>query len=87
MKVSLCRLLMIENYVLLLQVMDEGEIKEFDSPFILIQQENSIFSNLVEQTGVAQAAELRFLAADFHHGRHPMSPEPFINGVSYSTYL
>lgn len=42
--------------------MDEGQVKEFDSPYILLQRKDSIFSKLVELTGTAQAAQLSALA-------------------------
>lgn len=63
--------------------MDEGEIKKFDSPFSLLQQEDSIFANLVEQTGAAQAAELSALAVE----KLEMNGSDTISEVAYSTYL
>ncbi|XP_050401602.2 ATP-binding cassette sub-family C member 4 isoform X1 [Patella vulgata] len=43
-------------------VLHDGEVKEFDTPYNLLQEEDGYFTNLVDQTGVQQAAELRNLA-------------------------
>ncbi|CAG9768551.1 unnamed protein product [Ceutorhynchus assimilis] len=44
-------------------VMDAGKSVEFDHPYVLLQDEQSIFSSLVEQTGKSMAANLREIAA------------------------
>jgi len=40
-------------------VMDQGSVAEYDSPAVLLANENSMFSNLVDSTGEKSAAELR----------------------------
>ena len=32
-------------------VLDAGEVKEYDHPYLLLQKENSIFKDMVEQSG------------------------------------
>lgn len=45
-------------------VLDQGELKEFDHPHKLLQNENSYFKKLVEQTGKGQSELLHKMAAD-----------------------
>ncbi|KAF9120571.1 hypothetical protein BGW39_011263 [Mortierella sp. 14UC] len=44
-------------------VLDHGEIREFDTPANLLSDPNSVFSSMVDETGPANAALLRSLAA------------------------
>ncbi len=46
----------------LFQVLGNGELLEFDTPSTLLSRSNSYFSELVEQTGPAEAEYLRALA-------------------------
>ena len=48
--------------------MNRGQVKEFDQPYLLLQQPNSLFRRMVDQTGeiasrklyeMAQEADLR----------------------------
>jgi len=48
---------------LLLQVLGNGELLEFDSPHVLLSNRESQFVSLVEQTGSAEAEYLRMLAS------------------------
>jgi ABC-type multidrug transport system fused ATPase/permease subunit len=43
-------------------VMDQGEVAEFDGPNALLQQENSIFGQLIDATGESTSKHLRKLA-------------------------
>ncbi|KAF7275844.1 hypothetical protein GWI33_011215 [Rhynchophorus ferrugineus] len=45
-------------------VMDFGTMKEFDHPYILLQNPNSVFSNMVLETGRAMSEQLRKIAKD-----------------------
>ncbi|KAF9163643.1 hypothetical protein DFQ26_002301 [Actinomortierella ambigua] len=49
-------------------VLDHGEIKEFDSPSNLLNNPNSVFSGMVDETGPTNAALLRRLALAAAHG-------------------
>ena len=49
-------------------VLDQGTIREFDTPNALLQNPNSLFSNMVEETGPTNAALLRRLAAEAAKG-------------------
>lgn len=44
-------------------VLDHGVIKEFDTPANLLRNPDSVFSSMVDETGVANAALLRSLAS------------------------
>ena len=46
----------------LIQVLDRGELLEFDRPSVLLKNENGLFSNLVAETGRANASVLKRLA-------------------------
>lgn len=41
------------------QVLSDGLVKEFDTPYHLLQDSNSLFAEMVEQTGPITARELR----------------------------
>ena len=43
-------------------MLGNGELLEFDAPDVLLSDNTSQFSSLVEQTGAAEAAHLRELA-------------------------
>lgn len=42
--------------------MDSGEIKEYDTPFNLLEDSSTIFSSLVDATGKESSRSLRKLA-------------------------
>lgn len=50
-------------------VMDAGQLVEFDSPFNLLSDKNSLFSNLVVQTGTTTSEILRNLAEKAQEAR------------------
>ena len=47
-----------------LQVLDHGEVKQFDHPFVLLQDTDGIFSDMVQRTGEAYAQKLAKDAED-----------------------
>lgn len=44
------------------QVLDAGEVKEFDEPYALLQNPDSLFSVMVQMTGPGMAKQLREVA-------------------------
>ena len=42
--------------------MSEGEISEFDKPYLLLQNEDSLLYKMVEQTGKTESANLLDIA-------------------------
>jgi len=44
-------------------VLDQGQVRECDTPANLLRQEGSLFSNLVNETGKQNAEFLRSVAA------------------------
>ena len=55
---------------LLLQVLDNGRVLEFDTPPVLLSNKHSQFSSLVKETGLAEAKHLRMLANDAKLNAH-----------------
>ena len=47
-----------------LQIMSEGQVKEFDRPYRLLQQPHSLFHHMVEQTGSVTANKLKQMAQE-----------------------
>lgn len=45
-------------------VMNEGQVLEFDHPYILLQNEQSLFNNMVEETGKTMAEQLKQCAKE-----------------------
>jgi len=56
-----------------------GEILEFDTPSILLSNENSYFVSLVEQTGPAEAEYLRTLANRIDSKMKPKTQETMVD--------
>nr|XP_054769963.1 ATP-binding cassette sub-family C member 4-like isoform X1 [Lytechinus pictus] len=50
-----------------IMVLDAGELVEFDEPYILLQNPNSTFSKLVDQTGKTEAAKLGRIALEHYN--------------------
>ena len=46
--------------------MSKGQVKEFDSPYNLLGNENSLLTKMVEKTGPSASKKLRQMAADAH---------------------
>ncbi|XP_045469838.1 probable multidrug resistance-associated protein lethal(2)03659 isoform X2 [Harmonia axyridis] len=51
-------------------VMDAGTVKEFDHPYILLQNKEGIFSGMLEQTGRATAEMLHGIAKNHYDSIH-----------------
>ncbi|KAJ8331089.1 hypothetical protein O5D80_001098 [Batrachochytrium dendrobatidis] len=45
-------------------VLDQGTVAEFDAPHVLLQNKDSVFSDLVEATGIANATVIRSMALE-----------------------
>ncbi|XP_014214767.1 probable multidrug resistance-associated protein lethal(2)03659 [Copidosoma floridanum] len=51
-------------------VMDAGQVKEFDHPYILLQKKDGIFSNMVKQTGAFMAKSLHDIAKSNYESKN-----------------
>ncbi|XP_049950812.1 probable multidrug resistance-associated protein lethal(2)03659 [Schistocerca serialis cubense] len=50
-------------------VMDNGKLKEFDHPHVLLSDKNGIFHSMVEQTGKVVSEELKIIAEESYRNR------------------
>lgn len=50
-------------------VLDAGRIQEYDEPYILLQNQDGLFYQMVQQTGKAEAASLLQTAKQVHANR------------------
>jgi len=57
-----------------LQVLDEGQIREFDSPYLLLQNTNGLFYQMALQAGSSEFEQLQRIAKEAHH-RLNIQPE------------
>ncbi|KAJ3207917.1 Multidrug resistance-associated protein 1 [Entophlyctis luteolus] len=51
-------------------VLDNGSVKEFDAPYVLLQDATSVFTELVNATGAANAAAIAAVAEE-HYNQKP----------------
>ena len=51
------------------QVLNRGEVKQFDHPFLLLQDKDGIFADMVRQTGKSYARRLEDLAEKAYYER------------------
>lgn len=51
--------------------MDNGEVREFDSPYNLLQDARSLFYRMVQKTGPSASKKLQQMALDAHLARKP----------------
>ena len=49
--------------------MDNGEVKELDSPYNLLQDPRSLFYKMVQKTGPSASKKLQQMALDVHLAR------------------
>ncbi|GFQ66175.1 hypothetical protein TNCT_86262 [Trichonephila clavata] len=61
-------------------VLDAGEVKEFDTPFTLLQNRNSLFSHMVQMTGPGMAQQLREVARNAYFKNSETKKEGSISG-------
>ncbi|GFY48387.1 hypothetical protein TNIN_211863 [Trichonephila inaurata madagascariensis] len=61
-------------------VLDAGEVKEFDTPFTLLQNRNSLFSHMVQMTGSGMAQQLRDVAKNAYFKSSGTKKEDSISG-------
>ena len=57
------------------QVLDEGKLVEFDEPFLLLQNEDSLFSKMVEHTSKHLSTNLYDVARQSFFSRHGITDE------------
>ncbi|KAL6264110.1 hypothetical protein P5V15_004188 [Pogonomyrmex californicus] len=53
-------------------IMDQGQVLEFDHPFILLQNEQGHFSNMVQETGKAMTEQLKQHAKEAYERQHKL---------------
>ena len=65
------------NYepVLYSQVLDEGRLVEFDEPYLLLRNKDSLFSKMVEHTSKHLATNLYEDARQAYFSRHELSED------------
>lgn len=59
-----------------LQVLDAGRIQEYDEPYVLLQNQDGLFYQMVQQTGRAEAASLL-------HTAKQVTTSTFVPGQGY----
>ena len=57
------------------QVLDAGEIIEFDEPYLLLQNIDGLFRKLVNQTGQQMETKLNLLAKESYFNKRIMNNE------------
>lgn len=57
-----------------LQVLDQGRIKEFDEPYTLLQNQDSMFYKLVQETGPVISAQLFDIAKEAYELHNQPDP-------------
>lgn len=60
-------------------MLDAGRLKEFDTPYVLLKNPRSLFAQLVEQTGSAEARKLYEIARDKYHEQRAAIPETMVD--------
>ena len=62
-------------HALNLQVLDEGKLVEFDEPYLLLQNKDSLFSKMVEHTSKHLATNLYDVARQAFFSRHELTED------------
>ena len=55
-------------------VLDAGSVVEFDAPYLLLQNENGVFTSMVKMTGRGMAINLKEMAKTAYDNRKNSSP-------------
>uniref|UniRef100_A0A670I632 Multidrug resistance-associated protein 4 n=1 Tax=Podarcis muralis TaxID=64176 RepID=A0A670I632_PODMU len=55
-----------------IMVLDSGRLKEYDEPYILLQEKESLFYKMVQQVGKAEAASIMETAKQYFRKPHPL---------------
>lgn len=74
--------------MLYLQVLSEGEIVEFDEPYLLLQNTQSgLLHKMVEQTGPGESEHLTQIARETFEGKHGEGVDltEYVNKVNGNT--
>ncbi|XP_053167888.1 ATP-binding cassette sub-family C member 4 isoform X2 [Hemicordylus capensis] len=66
-----------------IMLLDSGRLKEYDEPYILLQEEESLFYKMVQQVGKAEAASLMETAKQVYFRKN--YPEVISNGQAVTT--
>lgn len=61
-------------------MLDAGRLKEFEAPYVLLKNPRSLFAQLVEQTGPAEARRLYEIARNKYHEQRAAIPETMAEG-------
>ena len=73
------------------QVLDEGKLVEFDEPYLLLQNKDSLFSKMVEHTSKHLATNLYDVARQAFFSRHELTEDcdldPLRKSMNESTTL
>ena len=70
--------------MILWQVLDAGEIVEFDEPYVLMQNSNGLFKRLVSQTGNQMETQLLLATKEAYFKKHHNLTLPSDNSNSIS---
>lgn len=65
-------------YIWIGQVLDEGKLAEFDEPYLLLKNPETLFYKMAEQTGKSSAAKLLETARQAYEMRHEGSMDSVI---------
>ena len=71
--------------VKILQVLDAGQIVEFDEPYLLLQNTDGLFRKLVNQTGKQMETKLHFLAKEAYFNKYNKHSDGHSNSLSIQT--
>uniref|UniRef100_G3NJD7 Multidrug resistance-associated protein 4 n=1 Tax=Gasterosteus aculeatus aculeatus TaxID=481459 RepID=G3NJD7_GASAC len=66
-------------------VLDAGRVQEYDEPYVLLQNQEGLFHQMVEQTGKAEAASLLHTAKQVTTPTYPQGLNTFNNPISTFT--
>lgn len=62
-------------------MLDEGKLVEFDEPYLLLRNEESIFSQMVEHTSRQLASNLYDVAREAYFARHEITDDSEVDVI------